>query len=425
MPKIGLPSRKCSLKPSSKGKGTTLPLEAVALEMCEERYGRDPDIDAQKADLNIYEGIRSGRAAIAYIQNHMAEISTARGRKLREDTCSACTSIVKPSMETMLPLNRDQQLTLLRDGVAEEQVVIGRHILAASGRDAASITKAEALAKGREVTVTVAYHFDEGNPHAHLLWEPIIQRKGKAPTYSAKEVHDKVFMGDLNRSVPAALRERGWDIDDSYDHTTADEEAREERRLLKSAGEIQPGLSAIRYKDRQIADKTDCLASLSKEVESKQAELDELADIANQPAPEVEKGRLGGYKTESVEALIMDNKAQRAAADAAQREAAGLRRENSDLKKKVSDLEERVEELTPYQEQMDSIMQQAAGLPKEPTERDYYSFWDNILCIFEDHFAVHWERIVNRAMNIKKWSPIHNRRQDVTQKHDRYDYKEK
>lgn len=62
---------------------------------------------------------------------------------------------------------------------------------------------------------SIAIHFDEQGPHAHIFWEPMT----KDSRLCAKEMHNLKFLGRLNKEMLEFLRSRGWDIDDcnAYD----------------------------------------------------------------------------------------------------------------------------------------------------------------------------------------------------------------
>lgn len=237
---IGMPSLKLNnAGQKSKHCGS---FGGVSMECLEERKGRDPDINPELAHLNIYEGITSAKALMAYSAEHVSQMRDAQGRKLRKDAVVMCSTIVKPPAEMMLEMSREDQIRFLRDAVEKLTEIVSR-----------------------ENVRSTAYHFDEQGAHVHVLWEPMTP-DGRL---CAKEMHNLQFFGRLNREMPQHLRECGWDVDDckAYDAAAEELENNAERRQQKK----QNGRSSAVYKrDMELRAK-----KLTEELEAKNQLLEQ------------------------------------------------------------------------------------------------------------------------------------------------------
>lgn len=232
--KIGIPSAKLSFHPSSNGKNTTLQLRGVLMEAGKERIGRDEDIDPERAHLNEYisqYGFTSGAEVYDYCKKRSEEVSAQRiaagQKKLRKDYVPMCATIFKPHSKFMRTLTEEQQRKFLHDVVDRFGEMVGK-----------------------DKIVMAAIHFDEQVPHVHIFWEPVEKEEGKPDRFCAKELHNAKFLGRLNREVVPALREKGWNLADSFDWMTATKEQQEERKRLIEEGKIVSGLSSAEYKAR-------------------------------------------------------------------------------------------------------------------------------------------------------------------------------
>lgn len=230
--KIGIPSAKLSFHPSSNGKNTTLQLRGVLMEAGKERIGRDEDIDPERANLNEYisqYGFTSGAEVYDYCKKRSEEVSAQRiaagQKKLRKDYVPMCATIFKPHSKFMRTLTEEQQRKFLHDVVDQFGEMVGK-----------------------EKIVMAALHFDEQVPHVHIFWEPVEKEEGKPDRFCAKEQHNAKFLGRLNREVAPALREKGWNLADSFDWMTATKEQQEERKKLIEEGKIVSGMSSVEYK---------------------------------------------------------------------------------------------------------------------------------------------------------------------------------
>lgn len=275
---IGVPTTRLSFNPGGK---KTNSLEKFAKEAGIERQGVDPDIDPAKAKDNIYEsqyGYNSGQEVIDHARRRLDEISKVKGKAVRKDAVPLCATIVKPSSAIIQKLTREEQLKMCRASVEEAQIVIGARILCyGTEKKLSDIDRQKALERGKQATVMVAYHFDEGAPHPHILWEPIVWKDGIPKTES--KIHDSIFLGGLNK-IPERMNERGYDFKLAFDYMQATkEQIKEHKEKTKS------GMSSLEYKQMKRE-------ALEKEIEVKQSKIrdleKELSDLMEQPVQEIE-----------------------------------------------------------------------------------------------------------------------------------------
>lgn len=284
---IGVPTTRLSFHPGGK---KTNSLEKFAKEAGIERAGVDPDIDPAKAKDNIYEsqyGYTSGQEVIDHAQRRLEEISKAKGKAVRKDAVPLCATIVKPSAAVIQKLPKDEQLKMCQAAVEEAQIVIGARILTyGTKKKLADVDRQEALERGKKATVMVAYHFDEGAPHPHIFWEPIVWKDGIPKTES--KIHDSIFLGGLNK-IPARMNERGYDFKLAFDYEQATEEQIKEHKENSKSG-----MSSLQFKQKKREE-------LTKEIEAKQAELAELKqeieELAEKPTQEIETDKTITGKT--------------------------------------------------------------------------------------------------------------------------------
>lgn len=199
---IGLPSLKLNnVGNKSKHCGS---FKKVAEEALKERLGLDLDINPELAAENVYIGIETAEELMQYSAEHIAEMDYNRpegARKIRSDAVVMCSTIIKPPMEMMEGLDRQQQEQFLRDAYDSFLEIIG-----------AENAKAAVM------------HFDELSPHIHIFWEPMTE-DGRL---CAKEMHNLKFFGKLNREMPQMLRDKGWDVDDCQAYDKAEEDKKRE-----------------------------------------------------------------------------------------------------------------------------------------------------------------------------------------------------
>ena len=168
---IGIPSLKLSTtKNKSKHCGN---FYNVAAEALKERIGRDPDINPELSSANIYYGFTTAKELVNYSESHCATLKDAKGRALRSDAVKMCVTLIKPPAAFMATLVREEQIQFLNDGITKLKQIVGE-----------------------DNVKSVAIHFDEQGPHAHVFWEPMT----KDGRLCSKEVHNLQFFGRLKAS---------------------------------------------------------------------------------------------------------------------------------------------------------------------------------------------------------------------------------
>ena len=203
---IGIPSLKLSeTNNKSKHCGN---FYNVAAEALKERIGRDPDINRELSDSNIYLGFETAEELIKYSNSHCETLRDSRGRTLRSDAVRMCVTLIKPPAAFMTTLSREEQLRFLDDAVAKLKEIVGE-----------------------DNVKSTAIHFDEQGTHVHVFWEPMTE-DGRL---CAKEIHNLQFFGRLNREMPEHLRKCGWDIDDCnvYDQALHNLKSEQEKSALR------------------------------------------------------------------------------------------------------------------------------------------------------------------------------------------------
>lgn len=236
---------------------------SVADEALEERKGRDPDIDAEKAADNVYIGFRTSAELQEYSRKHVAELSAdlqAQGkRKIRDDAVVMIATIIKPPAAFMETLSREEQIRFLSDANEKLNELIG----------------------GEQNSKSTVMHFDEQGGHLHKFWEPMTE-DGRL---CAKEACNIKFFAKLNKEMPAFLRSRGWDIDDCRAYDEAKEQLKTEQEKYQARRER--GLSSVAYKAKAEAEKN----RLNAEIDELQAKASELEGEVKEAKLEVSAAR--------------------------------------------------------------------------------------------------------------------------------------
>ena len=258
---IGIPSMKLSTTNNkSKHCGN---FYLVAAEALKERIGRDADIDPSLSYKNIYCGFDTAKDLLAYSKAHCDTLTDAKGRALRSDAVKMCVTLVKPPAAFMDTLSEEQQVQFLHDATDKIKEIV-----------------TESNIK------SIAMHFDELGPHAHVFWEPMTE-DGRL---CAKEMHNLKYLGRLNKELPSYLRECGWDIDDCnvYDQAVANLESEKS----KAERHNKNGRSSAVYK----AEAELKLNIINQQLNSSMYQLEEqLVKITNQSIENVVNTNSGIY----------------------------------------------------------------------------------------------------------------------------------
>lgn len=167
----------------------------VVYEAFEERQGKDSDIDRARTADNIYfsfehgeKAFRKGEELYNYWQSQAdAHTCTVGGkeRKMRSDAKIGFTGIIKPDMDYMNSLSRDEQMKFCKDAMA---IVLDIYKKQGLTMDAAVI------------------HVDEMATHVHYF--------GHDESYKMSKKVNLGLYDRLNREFPQRMRARGWEIND-------------------------------------------------------------------------------------------------------------------------------------------------------------------------------------------------------------------
>ena len=304
--KVGLPSHKLSFNPSTKGKNTTKPIDKFLFEACIERYGVDPDIDKSKAEENYFEsqyGYRSAAEVLEHCRKKMDAMSLEQGKKVRSDCIPLCNTILKPNVLLMDKFQtKAEQQKFLDDIVEEAEYQIGLKALTVEGMEPETITREQAIKRGKELMVIACYHFDEANPHVHLFWEPIERRNG-VEVFNAKKIHDKSLLSSLHRFIPKGLIEKGYQLDKSFSFIEATQEEKDEYIQSKRLGNIHSGRDSILYKVQQAQEYSILIEQQREDLKSKEAAFEQRQqEYLQQPVPQnhIKEKKSGMFKQEDV-----------------------------------------------------------------------------------------------------------------------------
>ena len=245
---LGIPSLKLNLVGTkSKHCGDFM---SVAEEALKERKGHDPDIDPDRAALNLYVGYQTAAELFEYSEKHCTNMKDKSGRKIRKDAVRMCATIIKPPAAYMDALTLDEQKYFLDDSLDVLKGLVGE-----------------------ENVKSLAYHFDEQGAHLHVFWEPMTD-DGRL---CAKEKHNLQFFGALNSRMPEHLRSRGWDIDDCNAYDAAEKELSEKDKAEKRK---QRGRSSAVYK-RDMEREVEKLEVRATELQVENAKAAEQLDTNN------------------------------------------------------------------------------------------------------------------------------------------------
>lgn len=278
--KMGMPSMKLNnAGVKSKSCGS---FRSVAGEGLEEREGHDPDIDRERSQQNIYTGYRSAEALMEYSRQHVDQLRDARGRKLRSDAVVMCATVLKPPAAYMATLPREEQIRLL--DVAEKVLaqIVGPENIKATGT-----------------------HFDEQGTHRHVFWEPMTQ-DGRL---CAKEMHNLQFFAQINREIPAALREAGFEIDDCEMYDAAKEEYEKEKaKAGRSSFQFKADAEKAKKEiEQQIGELQGTLQDAKEELQTAEAELEAAHQKVRDSLQEVRKmAYVVQERREDLEALELE-----------------------------------------------------------------------------------------------------------------------
>lgn len=298
-----------------------------------EREGRDPDIDHGKSHLNVIRGFQSTNELLEYSRNHVSEIERSTGKKVRKDAVYICATIIKPPVAELKHMSYEEQLRLLNTAVDEFSEIVRA-----------------------ENVKTVAIHFDEMGPHAHIFWEPYTT-DGRL---CAKEMHDRSFFHKVNDRIPKALRAAGYDVDDCEIYDLAEKEYAEEKKksgrtsaTFKRDMEKEKAILADQLQgiQKELAEKEKQVLSFQQVKEIKPKKKMFKKDVIELPEEEYQSLRLSAMMAEDALEKVRQIKQEYASKESAlEVRETELDKMNQDLQKEKDSLEKRKEEFQQFQE---------------------------------------------------------------------------
>lgn len=232
--------------------------KAFMCEAFEERWSADPDLDRTKTKDNVYmTGYRSGLELLNDINHEIAEynqqLKNSGKRGLRKDAITSFAVIVKPDMEVMGELTKEQQIKFFEDAYNLISEKLGTN----------PDTNVPNVRGG-------VIQFDEGNPHLHLFGVPY-NNKGKL---CADDIFRLPLNRWLNETFPKLMSQKGWNLEpckdpEGYDPDKAKtmneqqlKEYKEQCIEYKRSKKKQHGQSAIQHKinseiEKRVDEKTE------------------------------------------------------------------------------------------------------------------------------------------------------------------------
>lgn len=194
--------------------------KAFMCEAFEERWSADPDLDRTKTKDNVYmTAYRSGLELLNDINHEIAEynqqLKNSGKRGLRKDAITSFAVIVKPDMEVMGELTREQQIKFFEDAYSLISEKLGTN----------PDTNVPNVRGG-------VIQFDEGNPHLHLFGVPY--------NSAGKLCADDIFRLPLNRwlneEFPKLMNDKGWNLEPCKDSAGYDaDKAKELKKDIETA----------------------------------------------------------------------------------------------------------------------------------------------------------------------------------------------
>lgn len=272
--KIGCPSLKLAMKRSGNASTKrTGRLAGVAYEALD-RLGEDKDIDRSRSYLNEYDGkCRTAGEFIKEVQRQVEEYSAARqaagGRAVRDTAGVGFGIVLKPPAEFVNALPDDKRAQFLSD-LRESFTESVRGIIA------------------DDAILSWVKHRDEQGDHWHVL--------GVAKTPDGELSADKVvcpaLWRQLNKTLPAEMRQRGWDVTDcvNYDPDKAASMTEAEKEQYKAecrAKRPMRGMSSLQYKLTQEKARREALEARIEALEAEKGER-------QRRSPEGRRGRSMG-----------------------------------------------------------------------------------------------------------------------------------
>ncbi len=281
--KVGIPCMKCSVHPSQQvnkktGKSSkTCGISSAWREMNDEREGRDITIDKSLTKNNVWMDGSTDDDVLEIVQAVIDEINSIRKenglRAMRKDTVSVVEIIEKPPIEYMNTLSYGEKVKFLSDSHEVMKKLISD------------------WNPNWKVFESVQHHDEFGglSGHNHSLVMVTSVDKDGLPTMRAKSEFNLKFFSHINRGYAAAMREKGYDVEDcqTYDRLS------EEEKLERKKNPKKFGVDAYTYKMQKLEEQEVTI----KQLEAKENYISEAIDNKKIELTDMEK-KINDYKNE-------------------------------------------------------------------------------------------------------------------------------
>lgn len=241
-------------KQGKKSGNATAIINEAFLDENKERACNDSDYKPELTASNIHlDGLETAEEINDFVQSkaeaYAKEYQETKGKKMRSDATIAVAGIIKPDIESMGNMSRDEQIDYLKAHYEEIKNVCEN--------------------RGFEM-IAATIHVDEGNPHVHYVMYD--------PEYKVGSKLKLSMFSEFNKEVPKRLQAKGFEVKilEGYDIEKAkdmSEEELEEYKISFKAKRKKFNQSAKTYKQEQEKQK------LEKEVSAKKADARKVLEI--------------------------------------------------------------------------------------------------------------------------------------------------
>lgn len=278
--KVGIPVLKCSLHPSQQinkktGKRSkTCGINSAWKELNDERLGRDPTIDKEMTNLNVWMEGNTNMDIEKIVKDKIEQINLTRKehgkRSLRADAVSVIAIVEKPNMDYMKNLSYEQKVEFLNKSHQVMKNLI--HEWNSSW----------------QVLVSLQHHDEFGGLSAHnhsLVLVSTIDEDG-LPNMKAKSEVNLKFFNFINKNYAPRMRSFGYEVEDVKTFDQLSEEEKIERKLNPK----EHGVEAYKYKQKKEQE-------LNQSIEQKEIKNQELQQQLDNIVQEMtEAPNLASYK---------------------------------------------------------------------------------------------------------------------------------
>lgn len=206
--KCGMPWMKLNSKsycPNTKSAEHHGNNKAIMCEALKERWSKDPDINREQTQQNLYYGYKSGLKLYHDINKEITSLSkelrSQNKRGIRKDAITSFAGIVKPDKEIMEQLSFKDQIRFFQDALTILNDKFGTN-----------------PNTGRKNIRSAVIQLDEGNIHMHYFGVPYTA-DGRL---SAKEIFTPKLSRWMNEEFPRLMNDKGWDLEPCRDENAYD-----------------------------------------------------------------------------------------------------------------------------------------------------------------------------------------------------------